>query len=76
MKRITSEFPRVDTSKAEQEIKASDPGDSVPQACRLPKSVGGHVDVLLGIQYNSLFPVPIRQLDCGLTIYEIKLLAH
>ena len=31
---------------------------------------------LLGIQYSNIFPVPVRQLDCGLTIYRSKLVAH
>ena len=76
MKQITCEFPLIDTTKAEAEVKSSNPSDSILQNCRLPKMVGGKVHCLLGIQYNNIFPVPVRQLDCGLTIYKSKLLAH
>ena len=57
-------------------MKAAFPMDELLQNCRLPPMVGGTVDVLLGIQYTSIFPVPVRQLDCGLTIYSTRLIAH
>ena len=37
---------------------------------------GGKVDVLLGIQYLSIYPVIVRQLDCGLTIFKSRLVSH
>ena len=76
MKQITCDFPLIDTTTAEAEVKASSPSDKLLQSCKLPKMAGGRVDVLLGIQYTNIFPVPIRQLDCGLTIYRSRLVAH
>ena len=76
MKQITCDFPLIDTTKAEAEVKASDATDQLLQSCKLPNIVGGRVDVLLGIHYTNIFPVPIRQLDCGLTIYKSRLVAH
>ena len=76
MKQITCEFPLIDTTKAEAEVRASNQSDQALKNCRLPKMVGGKVHCLLGIQYSNIFPVPVRQLDCGLTIYRSKLLAH
>ena len=76
MDQITCDFPLINTTKAEAEVKASDPTNVLLQNCKLPPMAGGRVDVLLGIQYSSIFPVPVRQLDCGLTIYESRLVAH
>ena len=76
MKQITCDFPHINTTKAENEIKESYPADKVLQSCKLPPVAGGRVDVLLGIQYTNIFPVAIRQLDCGLTIYQSRIVAH
>ena len=76
MKQITCDFPIIDTTKAEIEVKAASPTDKLLQNCKLPPRVGGRVDVLLGIQYTSIHPVVVRQLDCGLTIYKSRLAAH
>ena len=40
------------------------------QNARVPEFAGGHVDILVGIKYNCLFPK--FSLECGLTIYELK----
>ena len=37
--------------------------------------MGGHIDVLLGIQYSAHFPKLVLSLESGLAIYEVKLLA-
>ena len=35
--------------------------------------VGGQIDILLGIQYLSLFPKLVHSLDNGLSIFEVQL---
>ena len=47
MKQITCDFPLADTTKAEAEVKASDPMDTLLQGCRLPTTVGGRVELEL-----------------------------
>ena len=37
---------------------------------RLPKSVGGPTDILMGVQYLRYFPKEKYELPCGLRIYE------
>ena len=32
--------------------------------------------MLLGIQYSIIQPIPVRELDCGLTIYRSRLVSH
>ena len=53
---ITMDFPTIDLSEAISDIKASKPGDLALQALTPPGVVGGQIDILLGIQYLSLFP--------------------
>ena len=56
MDNITTEFPNVDLKAATEEVEASDPSNQDLQQCSVPPSVGGNVDVLVGITYNSSFP--------------------
>ena len=72
--RITSDFPMVDLQEATRELKNSTDNQKV-QALTVPKQVGGHVDVLLGIQHSAHFPKLVHSLESGLGIYEIRLLA-
>ena len=37
---------------------------------RLPNSVGGPVDIVLGKQYLKYFPKEVQQLDSGLNLYK------
>ena len=73
VKDITTPFPRVDLREATADIKASDPNNAKLQALSVPESVGGEVNVLLGIQYAAHFPKLVHQLESGLGIYEVKL---
>ena len=73
VKDITTPFPQVDLREATADIKANDPDNAPLQALTVPPSVGGVVNVLLGIQYNAHFPRLVHQLESGLGIYEVKL---
>jgi hypothetical protein len=70
---ITTEFPRVDLTKATAEIKASQPDNAELQALSVPDTVGGEVHILLGIQYTAHFPRLVHSLESGLSIYEVRL---
>ena len=70
---ITTPFPRVDLREATAELKADDPTNAKLQALSVPESVGGVVNILLGIQYAAHFPKLVHQLESGLGIYEVKL---
>ena len=37
--------------------------------------MGGHINVLLGIQYSAHFPKLVHSLESGLAIYKVRLLA-
>ena len=72
---ITADFPLIDIQEATAEIKASKPLDNHLQSLSVPKTVGGKVDVLLGIQYSCHHPKLVHQLESGLAIYELRLIA-
>ena len=76
MNQITCDFPIMDTTEAVKEVKASDQENTFLQACKVPETAGGKVDVLLGIRYSILHPTPVQELECGLTIYKSRLISH
>ena len=76
VKNITTDFPQLDLSSAAQEIKRAAPSSQKMRRCKLPKSIGGSVDCLIGIQYNQLQPKLIHMLPSGLAIYQTKLAPH
>ena len=69
-------FPMINLLTAVQEVKADDISNKDLQSCRVPPEAGGVVDMLLGIKYSSIFPVPVHSLSCGLTIYRSQLASH
>ena len=77
MKQSTCEFPMFDLTKAIQDVKADDPSNELLQNCRLPSSIGGEVDCLMGTMNVVIHPVPIHtMMETGLCIYESKLMSH
>ena len=66
MDHITSVFPEINLEAAVLDVKKSDPTNKPLQKCSVPPSVGGEVDVLVGIMFNSSFPELVHMLDCGL----------
>ena len=73
---ITGSSPKFNIEEATMAVKADKPSDTILQNCSLPKVVGGTVDILIGIQYNSIFPQPIHRLTNGLEIYQCVLASH
>ena len=73
VEKVTVDFPQVNLSGAVDAIKAAAPKNKFVQSCKVPTVAGGSVDILLGIQYSSLFPKLIHMLPCGLGIYELEL---
>ena len=73
---ITSDFPELDISAAVSEVIANAPQNLQLRRCKFPRSVGGRIDCLIGIQYNQLQPVMLHMLPSGLAIYKTKLAPH
>ena len=66
---ITTPFPIYDLTKASHDLTkaAADEADRLP---KLPPSVGGKIDLMIGIKYLKYHPKLIFQLHSGLTIFE------
>ena len=67
---ITGDFPQLDITEAVSAVKAGNRTNSKLRNCKFPKSVGGSVDCLIGIQYIQLQPKLVHMLPSGLAIYE------
>ena len=76
VKNITSDFPELDITTAAAEVIANAPQNLQLRWCKFPKTIGGRIDCLIGIQYNQLQPVLLHMLPSGLAIYKIKLAPH
>ena len=73
LQQVTQEFPQYPLSgKVENDIVQGylDAGGNVYDLPKLPKTVGGNVDFMLGIKYLRYFPKEIFKLPSGLTIYR------
>ena len=71
---VTANFPKISLTEAIKEIKSDDPTNLVLQNLRAPEVVGGaDVDILLGIHYECVHPIPVHRLECGLTIFKLNL---
>ena len=70
--KITREFPTYSLKKLEDDVhhhfglKGGDPV-TLP---KLPESVGGETDIMIGIQYLKIHPKPRFELPNGFTIFE------
>ena len=73
---ITATLPKINMTLAEQDIKASDPGNKELQELKCQPVIGGDCDILLGMLYKNIFPKEIHQLDNGLTIYRLQTASH
>ena len=77
MNQVTCNFPMYDLSSAVKAVKEDAPGNKMLQSCRLPSTIGGEVDCLLGIKYSFIQPEPVHTLvESGLSIYSSKLMSH
>ena len=78
VKNITTDFPQLDISNAADEMRSAGPvrKNWNMKRCKLPQTIGGSVDCLIGIQYNQLQPRLVHMLPSGLAIYRTKLAPH
>ena len=72
--RVTGDMPQVNLKSAMEEFRNSNKYDEKIQNIKVPDCVGGKVSMIIGIQYQSLFPTPIHTMSNGLTLFESKLL--
>ena len=73
--KVTNTFPIFETKSALHEIlnKAPDDKKGLISKCSVPEKIGGDVDLLLGIYYQSVYPELLHQLPSGLFISKLRL---
>ena len=76
MDNITAPLPLTNTLTAEMELKSSNPADNILQSLKSCPVIGGEVDILMGVMYSAIFPVPVHSLTNGLTIYKLLVSSH
>ena len=76
--KITSCFPTYPLDKVGEELRQvySQTGRNSGALPRLPKSVGGDTDIMIGIQYLKYWPKFVYQVSNGLTLYESQFKSH
>ena len=70
---ITAPFPKYPLKRVEEDFHATifrRNSGIISTLPKLPKEVGGTVDIMVGKQYLKYFPKEIVQLDLGLTLYK------
>ena len=70
---ITVPFPKYSLQKVERDFKetiAKTNPEIMSSLPKLPKAVGGKVDIMIGKQYLRYFPKEVARLKSGLTLYE------
>ena len=69
---VTAPLPRIDLTRAVDELKSYDKEKSKLQSLFVELVTGGQVDILLGLMYKAFFPIEVHSLPSGLTIYELQ----
>ena len=75
MPRVTGDMPCLNLVPAFEQIKAQAECASNHriQNLKIPKVVGGKVQMILGIRYQSIYPEILHTFPSGLTVFESKL---
>ena len=74
MPQVTQDMPRVNMQKVFDVIKKSSEPVPAVQNLKVPKWVGGRVDMIIGIKYQNICPELVHQYPNGLAVYKSKLL--
>ena len=72
---VTGKFPTHALKSAERDLlkdyKRSGRG-LVENLPKLPRSSGGEIDIMVGVEYLKYFPILFPQSESGLTLFESK----
>ena len=72
--KVTADMALMQLKSVLNDIKAGAPQNKDLQKIQIPEVLGGEVDMILGIQFTSVYPEPIHRLDNGLTVFRSKFL--
>ena len=72
--KVTGDMPTVDLTPIMRQLKKEARGSKEVQAIRVPKKVGGQVEMILGLLYAKIYPEPVHVFENGCTLFRTKLL--
>ena len=72
--KVTSDMPLLQLRPVLDNIKTAQPENKDLQKIQIPEFLGGQVDMILGIQFGSVYPEPIHHLPNGLTVFKSRFL--
>ena len=72
--RVTQDMPTVNLVKIFNSLQKKTGHNKQIQNIKVPKVVGGRVDMILGLKYLNIYPEELHRFPNGLTIFKSKLL--
>ena len=73
LKKVTADMPELDLRPAFEQIKANCVDNKTISNLKIPKVVGGDIQMIIGIKYASIFPKVVHTFPSGLTVFESRL---
>ena len=70
---VTQDMPVIAMAKIFKKIKKRCNKKEIKNL-EVPKVVGGRVNMILGIRYQNIYPIPIHQFPNGLTVFKSQLM--
>ena len=70
---VTGDMPCLNLAPAFEQIKGECASNHRIQNLKIPKVVGGKVQMILGIRYQSIYPEILHTFPSGFTVFESKL---
>ena len=76
LKQVTGTMPELNLVPVFEQLKASVEcsNNQRIQNLKVPKKLGGNIQMLLGIKYQNIFPKILHTFPSGLTVFESKLM--
>ena len=73
LRKVTGDMPELDLAYAFERIKTKCSSNKRIQNLKVPSIVGGQVQMILGIRYQTIYPEVLHSFPNGLTVFESKL---
>ena len=73
METITADMNVVDMEGVFDDIKSKSKGIKAVQNLKVPKEVGGKIDLLIGFNLLAVHPEPVHTFPSGLTVYSVQI---
>ena len=75
MANVTQEMPKINMDEVFKAVKKTYRYEKSIQKLKVPKVLGGQVDMIIGIKYQNIYPELVHQFPNGLAVYKSKLLS-